>query len=75
MSHADGGLEFKTYIYTEIDRLKTILKENCNNKDKNTQFKIRKVLDKISDYNKKRLDKDSLHEIFKIQMLVGEISK
>ena len=75
MSHAGSGLEFKTYIYTEIDRLKTILKENCNNKDKNTQLKIQKVLDKISDYNKKRLDKNSLHEIFKIQMLVGEISK
>lgn len=75
MSHANGGLEFKTYIYAEIDRLKAVLKENSNNKDKNIQLKIQKVLDKISDYNKKKLDKNLLHEIFKIQMLVGEISK
>ena len=49
--------------------------ENSSHKDKNTQIKIQKVLDKISNYNKKKLDKDSLYEIFKIQMLVSEISK
>ena len=75
ISHVDGGLEFKTYVYAEIDRLKTVLKENSSHKDKNTQIKIQKVLDKISNYNKKKLDKDSLYEIFKIQMLVSEISK
>jgi hypothetical protein len=75
MSHVDSGLEFKMYMYEEISRLKTVLEEGCTNKDKDTQVKIQKVLDKISNYNKKKLDKESLYEIFKIQMLVSEISK
>jgi len=75
MSHVDGGLEFKASIYTEIDRLKTVLRESLGHSPKDTQTKIQKVLDKISDYNQRKIDKDLVYEVFKIQMLASEISK
>ena len=75
MSHVDGGLEFKAYMYTEIDRLKAVLQEGSGRGNKDTQLKIQKVLDKISDYNQRKIDKDLVYEVFQIQMLANEITK
>ena len=75
MSHVDDGLEFRAFMYTEIDRLKAVLKENLGQGPKNTQAKIQKVLDKISDYNQRKIDKDLVYEVFQIQMLANEITK
>ena len=71
-SYMDDGLEFKTFLYQEIDRLKKVLSESAA-KDVTVQKKIQKVLERISNYNKRRLDKELITEIFHIQALAEEI--
>ena len=66
MSSRDDGLEFKIYLYEEIERLKDILQEQVKRADKNTSDKLRKVVDKMSTYNKRKIDKSFVSEIIKI---------
>ena len=73
MSSRDDGLEFKIYLYEEIERLKDILQEQVKRADKNTSDKLRKVVDKMSTYNKRKIDKSFVSEIIKIQSLTEEI--
>ena len=73
MSSKDDGMEFKIYLYEEIGRLKNLLREQAEEADKNTSDKLRKVVDKISNYNKRRVDKVLITEIIKIQALAEEI--
>ena len=75
LSYMDNGLEFKTYLYEEIDRLKNVLAEGTSRRDNTTQNKINKVVEKMSSYNKRKLDKELMFEIFQIQALTSELEK
>ena len=72
MSYNDNGLDLKVYLYEEIDRLKNILSEHTNNSNFESQ-KITKVLEKIDDYNNKKIDKNLISEVIKIQALTSEL--
>ena len=72
-SYQDGGLEFKIYLYEEIDRLKNILKENVTTVDKQTSDKLNKVIERVKNYSTRAIDKDLLSEVMTIQSLIGEL--
>ena len=73
-SSKDSGLEFKAFLYEEIDRLKKILKETVE-EDKNIDNnKIQQIVDRMSSYNKRKIDKSLVSEVIKIQSLVSEIT-
>tara|TARA_R110002074_G_scaffold302864_8_gene474084 strand:+ start:413 stop:1234 length:822 start_codon:yes stop_codon:yes gene_type:complete len=71
-SFQDDGLEMKTYLYLEIARLKDNLQEHVE-KEKGDSSKLRLVLEKMKDYSNRRVDKNMITEIIKIQSLVGEL--
>ena len=75
LSYMDNGLEFKTYLYEEIDRLKSVLSENVTNHDVDTRGKINQVIERVSSYNERKLDKKLMLEIFQIQALTSELNK
>jgi uncharacterized protein YicC (UPF0701 family) len=72
-SYQDGGLDFKMYLYEEIDRLKNTLEESANKADKSTSEKLNKVVEKIKNYNTRTIDRGFLSEVMTIQSLVGEL--
>jgi hypothetical protein len=74
-SYMDNGLEFKALLYEEITRLSTTLKENISSQNHATKEKMQKLLERISNYNQRKLDKSLVLEIFQIQSLVSEINK
>ena len=74
-SSADGGLEFKAYLYEEIDRLKKVLKESIEEQDRNiSDDRVQQIIDRMSNYNKRKIDKSLISEVIKIQSLVSEIA-
>ena len=75
MSYNDGGLEFKMYFYEEVDRLKNILNKKINKEDTLSSGKLQKVVDRISDYNDRVLDRTLITEVMQIQSLVKEINQ
>ena len=72
MSYSDNGLNLKMYLYEEIDRLRSVLSEHIHGSDESSQ-KIAKVLKKINDYNSKKVDRDLVSEVIKIQALTKEL--
>ena len=74
MSYQDGGLEFKLYLYEEVDRLKRTLEENSFKSDKETSEKLNKVIERIKKYNSRVIGKDLLAEVMKIQSLTSELN-
>ena len=72
MSYEDDGLELKAYLYEEIDRLTNRLSEVISKKTGNHQ-KIKLIKEKIEDYSKRKIDRNMIIEIIKIQSLVEEI--
>ena len=74
-SYQDGGIGLKVYLYEEIDRLKQNLSEYAkSNKPQDTK-KIQKIVERINIYNERKLDKDLISEVMKIQALEQEINK
>jgi len=72
-SYQDGGLEFKVYLYEEVDRLKEALENNASTTDKQISEKLNKVIEKIQNYNTRFIDKKFLSEVMAIQSLVSEL--
>jgi hypothetical protein len=72
-SYQDGGLEFKMYLYEEIDRLRDLLKENIINSNEEISEKLNKVIEKIKNYSIRAIDKKLLSEVLAIQSLVSEL--
>lgn len=71
-SYKDEGLELKMYVYEEIDRLRENLKKVVSEKSENApKFKL--ILEKIDHYSKKKIDRNMITEIIKIQSLVEEM--
>ena len=75
LSCTDSGLEFKMYLYEEIDKLKKTLIESRSLQATPVQKKIDLVLERISSYNKTKVDKNMLLEIIKIQSLSEELER
>jgi len=74
-SYNDDGLEFKMYFYEEIDRLKNILNKKISKDGVVLSEKLQKITDRISDYNKRSLDRALITEVMQIQSLVKEINQ
>jgi len=74
-SYMDNGLEFKALLYEEISRLSSTLEEKIISQDDITKEKVQKLLERISNYNQRKLDKDLILEIFQIQSLASEMNK
>jgi hypothetical protein len=74
-SYQDDGIELKVYLYEEIDRLKQKLNEHIKMNKLPESNKIQKIADRINNYNKRKLDKDFISEIMKLQSLESEFDK
>ena len=70
-SHKDDGLELKMFVYDEIDRLKECLSKKIDDK---AAPKLSLVIEKINGYSHKRIDKNMITEIIKIQSLTEELN-
>ena len=73
MSPSDDGLEFKIYLYEEIERLRTIIKEKIANGDPSSGG-LQKISEQMGDYNTRPLNRELITEVMKIQTLVKEIN-
>ena len=73
MSYLDDGLEFKLFLYEEVDRLKGCLSEHAVASSEPQKIKINKILEKISSYHEKKLDKSLIFEVMQIQALAEEL--
>ena len=70
-SYRDDGLELKSYLYQEIDRLKEGL--NSLELDSNKKTKINLIVEKLSNYSQRKIDKSLIQEVVKIQSLLEEL--
>jgi hypothetical protein len=69
----DDGLEFKIYLYEEIDRLKKIINKKINKDKTQLSDRLQKIVDRMSVYNERTLDRTLISEVAKVQSLVREI--
>jgi|ETNvirenome_6_85_1030632.scaffolds.fasta_scaffold10609_3 hypothetical protein len=72
-SYQDDGLEFKVYLYEEVTRLKAALVGKIKNQDEDTANKLERVVEQIGKYNQRKINRDLVAEIVKIQALVENI--
>ena len=70
-SYKDDGLELKSYLYQEVDRLKEGLTSLNLEVEKKT--KINLIVEKLSNYSKREIDKSLIQEVVKIQSLLEEL--
>ena len=73
-SHDDDGLEFKLYLYEEIDRLKTVINEKIVSDKTGLSNKLQKIVERISNYNDRKIDRSLITEVLKVQSLTKEIN-
>jgi hypothetical protein len=74
-SSGDQSLEFKAYLYEEVDKIKNFFAENKKNFSSDITLKIDGVLERVNSYNERKFDKNLVFEIFRVQSLVGELQK
>tara|TARA_R100000008_G_scaffold44254_1_gene25723 strand:+ start:17 stop:832 length:816 start_codon:yes stop_codon:yes gene_type:complete len=72
-SYRDDGVEFKMFLYEEIDRLRELLVAGASKSSTEVSEKLNKIVDKIKNYSDRSIDKKMLTEIMKIQSLVSEL--
>ena len=72
-SYRDDGLEFKLYLYEEIDRLKDELTDKKTKADKQLSENLNKVVEKIKNYSSRAIDESFMSEVLAVQSLVGEL--
>ena len=76
-SFSENGLELKLYLNEEIGRLRKTLEKSLLIEefveDDNMRTKAQKVLSVLESYKNKAPDKEMIHQVIKIQSLVGEI--
>ena len=71
-SYKDDGLELKTYLYSELDRLKESLMQHTQGQENGEKIKL--VLERINNYSNMEVDKNVVTEVIKIQSLLEEIN-
>ena len=69
----DNSLEFKTYLYEEIDRIKACLAEQQARLDKETGDKVQLVVERIGNFDKRKFDNEFIFEVLRIQTLVEQL--
>ena len=74
-SHQDRGIELKMYLYEEIDRIKEQLAVSAAKQDSATAGKVEKIIEKIENYNQRKIDRTLITEVMRVQSLVEEINK
>ena len=74
-SSDEDVLEFKTYLYSEVGKIKSFLKENKGQYGEATSKKINNVLEKVDSYRQRKLDNNLVFDVFRIQSLVEELRK
>ena len=74
MSSNGDGMDFKMYIYEEVDRLKEAINNKVDESGPSAN-NLKKILSKMDSYNTRALDGSLVSEIVKIQSLVREINK
>ena len=70
-SYKDDGLELSVFLYEEISRLKEQLAKKIETSDRPEKLNL--VLEKINQYQNKKIDRNTISEIIKIQSLVSEL--
>jgi len=77
LSFSDNGVGLKAFLNEEIGRLKAALSSGMKmeelKQDNNMLSKTKKVITILEDFKSKKINKDSLMQILKIQDLVKEI--
>ena len=68
-----NSLEFKTYLYEEIDRIKTCLTEQQSSLDKETGGKVQQVVERISNFDKRKFNNEFIFEVLRMQTLVEQL--
>tara|TARA_R110000824_G_scaffold269719_1_gene458175 strand:- start:411 stop:1217 length:807 start_codon:yes stop_codon:yes gene_type:complete len=74
-SYEDRGIGLKTYLYEEIDRIKEQLSLSLEDQDTKTAKKIKKIVERMNNYNQRKVDKSFIAEIMRAQLLAEEINK
>ena len=77
LSFSDNGVGLKVFLNEEIGRLKkvlsTSLKMNEIKQDEDMVEKTNRVLNILEEFKNKKINKDSLMQVLKIQELAREI--
>jgi len=76
-SFLDNGVEFKIFLNEEIERLKTSVSESLKMKeikeDQSMLAKTKEVLNVLGSFREKKINKNLIEKVLKIQNLVEEI--
>ena len=75
MSSNDDGVEFKMYFYEEISRLKDIFIKKMSDGSSMPSKRLQEIIDRMNEYNTRRLGRDLISEVVKIQALAREINQ
>ena len=77
-SFSDNGIELKVYLSEEIPRLLEAVLKSRNmdeiRSDSDMLDKTNRVVDILKESDKKKIDKELVYEVLKIQNLVKELS-
>jgi len=78
-SFVDNGIELKIFLNEELSRLKNSINSSLNSQeirsDSDMIKKTKEVLNVIEGFKKKKIDKEIVKQVLKIQNLVKEIEK
>lgn len=72
-SYEDSGVALKAYLYEEIDRIKEEFTHYTEQNENQTSEKVHKLLERMSGYSKRKVDKDFVVEIMRMQSIVEEL--
>ena len=70
-SYKDEGLEFSAFLYEELSRIKDKLAKKLESAEHPAKLAL--VLEKVEQYQNKKIDRKAISEIIKIQSLVDEL--
>lgn len=72
-TNGEDSVDFKVYVYQEIDKIKSFLNENIQNYDGALAENVKKVVDKVSKFNTKKFDDEFVFDVLRIQTLVEKL--
>ena len=71
-SYKDNGIELKTFLYGELDRLREDLSQYVKTQDSGDKIKM--ILERIDKYSETEINKNTITEVIKIQSLLEELN-
>ena len=72
-SYEDSGVALKMYLYEEIDRIKEQFNNYTEENNNQTSEKVYKLLERMSGYSKRKIDKDFVVEVMRMQSIAEEL--